>query len=254
MKSMKTTLMALGMTVMSASIQPAFAGQVQTGSDAKITVDSGKAFLYNNKWGGGEVPTGTQEVYYNSGNDYGWRWNWPSTTTTVKGYPSVVSGWHWTAGYTPNSGLPVKLAAHKRVDTNVTYAFVNTTGAYNAAYDLWFHTINNATWANDPTDEVMVWLNRNGDVSPAGSYKETVTLAGTQWDLYVGHVSSWNVYSFVRKVPATSAALNMTDFTDYLQGKQYLSQDKYLSSVEFGTEIYNGSGAFRLFDRQVNVK
>lgn len=254
MKDMKTGMVALGMAFICASINNASAGQVETAPETKITVDSGKAYLYNNQWGRGEVPNGTQEIYFNSTRDYGWRWNWPSSTTSVKGYPSVVSGWHWTAGYTPESGFPVQLSAHKRVDTNVRYAFVNATGAYNAAYDLWFHTTNAATWANSPTDEVMVWLNRNGDISPAGNYQETVTLAGTQWDLYVGHVSSWNVYSFVRQTPTTAAALNMRDFTDYLQGKNYLTPDKYLSSVEFGTEIYNGSGAFRLLSKRVTVR
>ncbi len=254
MKGMKTGMAALGMALMCASIHYASAGQVQTASAAKITLNGGKSYLYNNQWGRGEVPNGTQEIYYNSDSDNGWRWKWPSSTASVKGYPSAVTGWHWTAGYTPNSGLPVKLSAHKRVDTNVSYAFKNATGVYNASYDLWFHTTNAATWANAPTDEVMVWLNRSGGAMPTGSYKETVTLAGTQWDLYVGHVSSWNVYSFVRKVPTTSASLNMTNFTDYLVNKQYLSKDKYLSSVEFGTEIYNGSGAFRLLKRDVNVR
>lgn len=254
MKDIKKGMLVLGMACACAVAGYASAGQIQTGSDTKISLNGGKAYLYNNQWGRGEVPNGSQEIYYNSSSDNGWRWNWPSSTTSVKGYPSAVSGWHWTAGYTPNSGFPVQLSAHKRVDTKVSYAFDKAAGAYNAAYDLWFHSTNNATWANAPTDEVMVWLNRSGGVTPAGSYKETVTLAGTQWDLYVGYVSSWNVYSFVRKTPVTSAALNMTDFTDLLLQKKYLSKDKYLSSVEFGTEIYNGSGAFRLLNRQVNVK
>lgn len=253
MKGLKSRLSVLGMTLACASLQYAVGAEVQTSPDAKITIDNGKAYLYNNQWGRGEVPSGSQNIYYSSGNNYGWRWQWPSSTTSVKGYPSVVSGWHWTADYTAGSGFPVQLAEHKRVDTKVKYAFINANGAYNAAYDLWFHMTNHATWANAPTDEVMVWLNRNGGVVPAGSYKETITVAGTQWDLYVGHVSSWNVYSFVRKTPTTSANLNMTDFTDYLQSKQYLTKDKYLSSVEFGTEIYNGSGAFRLFNREVSV-
>ena len=254
MKGIKKGMLALGMACACAAAGYASAGQVQTGSDTKISLDGGKAYLYNNQWGRGEVPNGSQKIYFNNSRDYGWQWNWPSSTTSVKGYPSVVSGWHWTADYTKGSGLPVQLSAHKRVDTNVKYALKDAKGAYNVAYDLWLHSINNATWANAPTDEVMVWLNRSGGVTPAGSYKETVTLAGTQWDLYVGHVSSWNVYSFVRKEPTTSAALNMRDFTDYLQGKKYLTPEKYLSSVEFGTEIYNGSGAFRLLSRNMTVR
>lgn len=254
MKGLKTGMAALGVAMICTPILYASADQIQTAPDAKIALDSGKSYLYNNQWGGGEVPNGSQQIYHSDGSDNGWRWKWPSSTTSVKGYPSIVTGWHWTAGYTPNSGLPVQLSAHKHVDTNVNYAFQDATGAYNAAYDLWFHTTDAATWANTPTDEVMVWLNHNGDVTPVGSYKETVTLAGTQWDLYVGYASSWNVYSFVRKVPTTSASFNMMAFTDYLLSKQYLTKDKYLSSVEFGTEIYGGSGAFRLFKYEVNVR
>lgn len=255
MKRMKQGAMVLGMAVISAVMGSfAQAGQTQAEPGGKISISGGKGYLDNNQWGSSEVPSGWQKIYYSADNNYGWQWNWPSSTTSVKGYPSVVAGWHWTDGYTKGSGLPVQLAAHKNVNTSVKYAFAKANGTYNAAYDLWLHTTNKATWANAPTDEVMIWLNRNNGALPAGSYKETVTLAGTQWDLYVGKVSSWNVYSFVRKTPTTSASLNMTNFTDHLLKKNYLTKDKYLSSVEFGTEIYNGSGAFRLFNWDVTVK
>lgn len=127
-------------------------------------------------------------------------------------------------------------------------------GGYNTAYDAWFHSTTNAMRANAPTDKVIVWLNRSGNVTPTGSYKEPGTLAGTQRDLNVGDAPSWNLYSFLRKETTTSAGLNMTDVTDCLMSKGYLSNHKYSSGVEFNAGIYNGSDAFHLLTRQVNVQ
>ncbi|MDI5789817.1 hypothetical protein PO124_19755 [Bacillus licheniformis] len=44
--------------------------------------------------------------------------------------------------------------------------------------------------------------------------------------------------SFIRTANTQSANLNIRDFTNYLaDSKQWLSKTKYVSSVEFGTEV-----------------
>jgi hypothetical protein len=50
------------------------------------------------------------------------------------------------------------------------------------------------------------------------------------------------VYSFVRTANTTKATLNIDDFTQALVRRKLLSNDKYLSGIESGTEIFKGSG------------
>ncbi|MBE0340324.1 hypothetical protein E4V51_02815, partial [Paenibacillus sp. 28ISP30-2] len=129
------------------------------------------------------------------------------------------------------------------------YSFYrNSNGTYNAAYDVWFHETDKASWDSTPTDELMIWLN-NTNAGPAGTYVETVSLAGSNWDVYKGWIDAgsgkgWNVFSFVRKSNTNSASFNIKNFTDYMiYTKKWMSNAKFVSSVEFGTEIFDGGGS-----------
>ncbi|WP_229073116.1 cellulose binding domain-containing protein [Actinoplanes sp. DH11] len=204
----------------------------------------GKYWVNNNVWGKADG-TGSQCVRENglSGDKLSWgtSWNWAGDTTKVKSYASAVLGWHW-GWKTTGTGLPIRLSDGKPVDTAWNFQVTQTTaGIMNVAYDLWLHDIANPDWQHNPTDEVMVWLHRTGGAGPVGTKQATVTVAGTTWDLYRGNIG-WNVYSFVRTANTSSAALNLTDFTDDLVARGWLARDKYLSSVQAGPEIFTGSG------------
>lgn len=235
----------------------ASAASSSTPSD-KINFANNKYYLFNNVWGQGQVQGWTQSIFHNNDKNMGWNWNWPSNTSSVKGYPSIVSGWHWTAGYTPGSGLPVRLWDNKNINTSVNYS-IKANGTYNAAYDVWFHETDKASSDSAQTDELMIWLN-NTKAGPAGSYVETVSLAGSDWDLYKGWIDAgngkgWNVFSFVRKKNTNSASFNIKNFTDYIiYTKKWMSNAKFMSSVEFGTEIFGGSGSMNISKWNVNVQ
>lgn len=204
----------------------------------------GKYWVNNNVWGKADG-TGSQCVWNNSltGENLSWgtSWTWAGDTTKVKSYASAVLGWHW-GWKTTGTGLPVQLSAGKAVNANWNFTVTQkTSNIMNVSYDLWFHTIGNADWQDQPTDEVMVWLYRSGGAGPVGTKQATVTVAGTTWDLYKGNIG-WDVYSFVRTSNTTSAGLNLTDFTDDLAGRGWLDKTKYLSSVQAGTEVFTGSG------------
>ncbi|MCY8406569.1 GH12 family glycosyl hydrolase domain-containing protein, partial [Bacillus sonorensis] len=65
----------------------------------------------------------------------------------------------------------------------------------------------------------------------------------------------WNVYSFVRTSNTQSASLNIRHFTNYLSNqKKWLDKSKYVSSVEFGTEVFGGTGQINISNWDVNVR
>ncbi|KML66625.1 GH12 family glycosyl hydrolase domain-containing protein [Pectobacterium peruviense] len=224
----------------------------------KLHFENNKYYLFNNVWGKDEIEGWQQTIFYNSPISMGWNWHWPSSTHSVKAYPSLVSGWHWTAGYTSNSGLPIQLSSNKSITSNVTYS-INATGTYNAAYDIWFHTTDKASWDSSPTDELMIWLN-DTNAGPAGDYIETVFLDGSSWNVFKGWINAdngggWNVFSFVHTSNTNSASLNIRHFTHYLvETKKWMSDTKYISSVEFGTEIFGGEGQIAITEWSVDVK
>jgi hypothetical protein len=60
----------------------------------KMYFKNKKYYIFNNVWGADQVSGWWQTIYHNSDSDLGWVWNRPSSTSTVKAYPSIVSGWH----------------------------------------------------------------------------------------------------------------------------------------------------------------
>nr|WP_113867401.1 glycoside hydrolase [Brenneria salicis]NMN91984.1 glycosyl hydrolase family 12 [Brenneria salicis ATCC 15712 = DSM 30166]RBP61291.1 glycosyl hydrolase family 12 [Brenneria salicis ATCC 15712 = DSM 30166]RLM30294.1 glycoside hydrolase [Brenneria salicis ATCC 15712 = DSM 30166] len=249
----------LPMLIATSLFSPLTASAVSSSKDAdKIFFEDNKYYVFNNVWGKDKVENWQQTIFYDKASSMGWNWDWPSNTSDVKAYPSLVSGWHWTAGYTANSGLPVKLSSGKHITTQVAYS-IEATGTYNAAYDIWFHTTAKANWDSTPTDELMIWLNST-NAGPAGEYVETVNLGGSSWKVFKGWINAgdgkgWNVFSFVRTANTNNASINIRHFTNYLvDRKNWMGNEKYVSSVEFGTEIFGGDGQINISEWRVDVK
>jgi hypothetical protein len=207
------------------------------------SVTQGKYWINNNLWGQGSG-SGWQCSWdsYTSGTTIGWgtSYSWSGQSYSVKSYASAVLGWQW-GWKLPNTGLPVRLSDNRNVNTGWNYTVRHSAGAMNVSYDLWLHPMSNPTYANNPSEEVMVWLYRAGGAGPLGSYQATVTIAGTSWDLYRG-TNGWNVFSFVRTSNTSSATLNLRDFLNNLVSRGWLSNARYLTSVQSGAEIFTGNG------------
>ena len=205
------------------------------------SVAAGKYWLHNNQWGK-KSGSGSQCVWSTGSGGWGTRWEWTGAGNTVKSYVSSVLGWHW-GWKSPGTGLPVRLGEHRAVRTAWDYAVDRkTANTMNVSYDLWLHDRADPDWQDEPTDEVMVWLYRFGGAVPVGTKQATVTVGGTEWDVYRGD-AGWRVSSFVRTSNTSSVELDLTDFTDYLIDRGWLERTRYLSSVEAGAEIFTGSGA-----------
>lgn len=217
-----------------------------TCSSQFCTLDmNSRIWINNNTWGVNSSPAGWSESITTLGaNSFRIDFNWPtgSNNNSVKAYPSAVLGWHFGWHFPTGTGLPLQLSANQNVTTSYTYtANFGSGGTANVAYDLWLHTQSNPGNSTTPSDEIMIWVNRTGGAGPIGGTIATVNIGGGTWDLHRGNIG-WEVWSFVRTSNSGSGTLNLKDFTDYLRNTWGLSSSKYLSSVQFGSEIFHGTG------------
>ncbi|MDX2544258.1 GH12 family glycosyl hydrolase domain-containing protein [Streptomyces sp. WI04-05B] len=225
------------------------------------TVKVSPYYLNNNVWGA-KGATGQECTWLNSyksgkinwETSFDWKGGDPHG---VKAYASAVLGWHWGWKDTTTK-LPVRLNSGRKVTSSWNFNITQTTPTVmNVSYDLWFHQKSNPDWQDQPHDEMMVWLNRQNGAGPLGTKRETLTVGGVAWDLYVGKIvntnSSWNVFSFVRKTNTNSQTTDLTALTNALVQRKLMANTNYLSSVEAGTEVFSGKGKLSTSSYSVTV-
>ena len=221
------------------------AASAATCSAAFCTLDmNSRIWINNNTWGSSSSPAGWSESITTLGaNSFRIDFNWPTgpNNNNVKAYPSAVLGWHWGWHFPSGTGLPTQLSANQNINTSYSYtASFGSGGTANVAYDIWLHTQSNPLYEN-PSDEIMIWVNSTGGAGPIGGVIATVNIGGSTWNLHRGNIG-WEVWSFVRTSNSNSGTLNIKNFTDYLRNTWGLSASKYVSSVEFGSEIFHAAG------------
>lgn len=110
------------------------------------------------------------------------------------------------------------------------------------SYDLWLAGSSGGT--NEY--EIMVWLaaiGGAGPISATGSAVATPTIAGSSWSLYSGTNGDTTVYSFVASSQIEDFSGDMMEFFTYLVDNQGLSDSKWITSLQAGTEPFTGSNA-----------
>ncbi len=211
--------------------------------------DVGGYVLNNNVWGKAKSPHGWEVIDdIHGGKSISWRarYNWPvgSDQYSVKCYPSVITGWHWDIS-SSDRRLPRVISSLKNVTTGAT-ATIRNPGVQNVAYDLWFHASGKIPGKDSkPTDEVMIWMAAHGGAGPLGKLREKVRIGDADWSLYVGDVG-WKVFSFVRAENCETWKIDAKLFFDHLVKTGLMTTDKQLSSVQFGTEVFQSPGEGRM--------
>jgi hypothetical protein len=77
---------------------------------------------------------------------------------------------------TSDSGLPIQVSQLGSATSSVVVSLPGS-GAYDAAYDIWFNSTPTTSGQPDGT-ELMIWLNSRGGVQPFGSQTATASLVG----------------------------------------------------------------------------
>ena len=158
-------------------------------------------------------------------------------------YPAIFKGCHW-GNCTEGSGMPAQVARLPSTLSSWSFTVPATGGAYDAAYDVWFNRSPSTVGQPDGT-ELMIWLDHDGAVQPAGAKVATVALAGANWDLWMGKMESWRYVAYVRQTPTRQVEnLDIRAFTQDSVGRGYIDASNYLIAIEAGFEIWKGGPGF----------
>ena len=210
------------------------------------TIQSGRYIVMNNVWGASTsqcinvTSTGFKITSANHNN---------STSGAPAAYPAVYMGCHYGACST-GSPFPKQVSALKTVTSSVGIS-VPTTGAWDAAYDIWYDPTARTNGQNTGA-ELMIWVNHLGAPQPGGSKIGTATLAGATWDVWYNR-GGWNLISYVRQQPATSFSGSILDFTNDSITRGYIQKAWYLTSVQYGFEPWIGGAGLAVNTFAVTV-
>jgi len=221
------------------------------GTEYNSQFDFQSSKVLNNKWG--EWKLKKQERYdqalFEDGNKIGWEYITPNKNRGVIGYPEIFTGKSPFGGDTTNEYFPKKIDDIQTLVATYDVSMYVEPKKYNLAFDLWV-TKNGKNETSDISHEIMVWEDRNVSM-PAGRFKgEVRTSSGTyrMYHTYMDRTSEnfgtpgWNFTAFVRKEGTRSNTVNLKEFIYIMLLENILDEKHFVSTVEFGNEIYNACG------------
>lgn len=230
----------------------------------------------NNVWGKLDITDYEQCILAREGAmgiEHGWRWRWPLGAEfgyqyQVKGYPEVHYGQKPFFDL-PSSvpTMPVRISDIREM--TVRYAVDMTAeGQYNLAFDMLLSPTNPPTTV---THEIMVWVDRSEGfiAQPEEYFVEEVTIGGVTYDFYrrdnfdpylttrppdeiPEHIIS--IQQFVGPEGRFSGSLDMAAFYDYLVDEGHVDPSYYVTVIEFGNEVIEGTGETWLREYEVTVR
>lgn len=204
-------------------------------------------YLDNNTWGAGGA-TGSQSISATTATAWSTTWDWERPENNqVTSYAAAIRGWHTSIGFhfTPASvtGLPLPVQPMSPVMSTTAFTLTldgTRTNIYDISYDLWFHTQSLPTGSSVPAFELMIWLARSPGINDWHSPVATPTIGGIVWDVFRNSSTFYTVV--VQGANLTGATLDLREFIAYGINQGWLSSTWYLTSIEFGAEIFKGKG------------
>lgn len=195
-------------------------------SDKYASWSNGGYTVRNDVWGSG---AGAQTIWANSYSNWGVSANHPNTGG-VKSYPHSAK----------NIGR--KLSALHSVSSSFNVTRPGS-GSYESTYDI---------WADNNSYEIMLWMDKQGQVGPLGSKVTTASVGGHTWDVYKGSNGSNAVFSFVRTSNTNSGTVNVLAVLNWIKAKGWYG-DVTLGEVQFGFEITSSAGGLNFTSNSYSV-
>ena len=136
---------------------------------------------------------------------------------------------------------------------------LDSNGEHNLSFDLWINSSPVSTTDNI-THEIMIWMVNKG-MTPGGKQKDKIEIDGILYTVFVwenvslGQPDGERTYiAFVAEENHLSEKIIIDHFPDYLLDNHYLNDSLYISGIEFGTEIVDGSGEILFHEYGITVK
>jgi hypothetical protein len=170
------------------------------------------------------------------------------------GYAAIYKGCHWGA-CTSGSGLPIQVSAMTPGEVSTSWNTTQTyTGAYDVAYDIWYNQTPTTSGQPD-AEEMMIWINHNGGVQPAGSVvASNVSIGGYTYTIWEDRASTWNVVSYVLNTGTTSVSnLDVDLLAADSVSRGYMTDSDYLIDLEAGFEMWQGGAGLATNSYSVNI-
>ena len=213
-------------------------------------------FIYsNNVWGKGEITDYEQCLLKRAdgGNtQYGWRWRWPAGSGGVKAYPEVIYGHKPWYTYSTTTDLASRISSISQLQVNYDVE-MTAQGKYNLAFEMWVTSDNPPTPATI-THEIMIWVDRTFEPQSSEYQVAQVEIDGFTYDLYVNPGFGNHTYiAFASHADQFSGTLNVEKFLGYLIEHDHLTADHYVTSVELGNEVIEGTGKVWLRRFHINA-
>jgi hypothetical protein len=220
---------------------------------AHVTCNGKDYIIQNNAWGS----TAGQTLAYGPGTKFKvTTQNGTGANGAPASYPSIFIGAN-SSRSTSGSGLPKAVSALSTVQTSWTWAANGASGAYNAAYDVWFSTSSSGDpSASSPSGGyLMVWLYKPTGNQPIGSSIASTTIAGKNWNVWFGNNSSTGkpCVSYVAQQNLNSLSFDLNLFIKDAVQRSYLQSSWSLTNVFSGFEIWSGGVGLETTDFAVTV-
>jgi len=218
--------------------KPSQTAETKCGDWARLTFPD--FYVENNVWGKRDI-TDYKQCIFRADKVFGWEWTWPSGAPDVVAYPEISFGWKPWNSQSTTPKLPLQVSKVKKA--LVTYDLsMKSEGIYNLAFDACL-TREPKPNEKNITAEIMIWLDHD-TLKPDGSSSEAVTIDGETYDFYKGQPphAEWPYLAFIKKTPRISGKTDFRKFLDYLVRAKHVSPNDYLASIEFGNEVYSGTG------------
>jgi Glycosyl hydrolase family 12 len=197
-----------------------------------VPVAGGRYEVQNDAWGA-DTPQCT--TAFDTGFSVAARHNKDSGPAA---YPSIVYGC--------NHGNCTRGAAFPRPlsdlgDVRSSWAVTTpSSGDYNVSYDVWLDPTARRDGDNTGA-ELMIWLKHTDRVQPIGSKRSTVTIGGTEWDVWTGENNGVPVISYIRTESATTVLdLPITDFVQDGIRQGVVQPSWFLTNIQAGFEPWIG--------------
>ena len=231
----------------------------------------------NNTWGRLGLTDYDQCILAREGEagiEFGWRWDWPPDRGQVRGYPEVHYGLKPFFDV-PSSApdMPIRISDIQemtvRYDVDIT-----AEGIYNLAFDM---LLSPDASFKVVSHEIMVWVDRSEGlygVGGEGAIFDSASIDGAAYNFHrQDNFDPYNITQPPGEVPdytnsiqqflltdcpcpanRYSGTLDMAAFYDWLVDEGHVDPSYYVTVIEFGNEVVEGTGETWLREYEVTVR